>query len=294
MINLKKLIENSVHIGHLTWRRHPKMTPYIWGQKNRVSLIDVSKTAFKLEQAAQFLEEIAAQGKQIMLVGTKRAAQECINTTAARLKCPYVTHRWVGGTLTNFSQVKKSITKLLHFEDVLAKADQHQYTKKEFGVISKNVDRLLKNVGGIRNFNGPLGALVVIDVTKDPVAIKEAQATGIPVVALVDTNGNPSGIEYVIPGNDDVPRAVEVIVNYLAEAIERGKARAKAEQPVQEAAVAEEMIVTDLLAGEISPEEEEEKPAVKRSRGPVRPAGVRGGAKKGGAVKARGPKANIE
>lgn len=280
MIDLKKLIKNSVHIGHLTWRRHPKMEPYIWGQKNSVHLIDVSKTAFQLEKAAQFLESVAAQGKQIMWVGTKKAAQDIITSTAMRLKSPYVSHRWVGGTLTNFSQVRKSVTKLLHFEDVISKADQLTYTKKEMGVFNKSAERLVKNVGGIRNFAWPLGALVVVDVLKEHVAVKEAESAGVPVVALVDTNGNPSGIDYVIPSNDDVPRAIGVIVDYLAEAVERGKARATTEQI---AAQAEEVAATDLIASAFGTEEEEEvsaapaaakrrpTPPARAKRGPSRP-----------------------
>ena len=190
MIDYNILIKNGVQFGHLTWRWCPKMRPYIWGQKNDIHLIDVSKTAFQLEKAGKFLESIAAEGKPILWVGTKRAAAGVVRKVAGDIQSPSITHRWVGGTITNYSQVKKSITKLLHFEDILSKMGEHTYTKKEYGVFRKIVDRLTKSVGGIRNLAWPIGAVVVFDVRKEHVAVKEAQAAGIP--AEESTTRRPS------------------------------------------------------------------------------------------------------
>jgi small subunit ribosomal protein S2 len=229
-VDFAELVKAGVHFGHQTSRWCPKMAPYIWGYKNNVHLIDVSKTAAQLEKAAKFLEGVAAEGKSILWVGTKRPAQAIVQALATKLGMPFVNHRWVGGTLSNRPQVRKSVTKLLHFEDVLSKSEQFPlYTKKEFNTITKAAGRLEKNVGGIRNLHWPLGALVVVDVTKERSAIKEAQSEGIPVVALVDTNGDPSMVNYVIPSNDDAPRAIKVVLDFLSEAIERGKETAKAQ-----------------------------------------------------------------
>lgn len=221
------------------------MARFIWGEKDGVHLIDVSKTAFEIQRAGAFLEEVAAQGKQILWVGTKESAQEAVRKAGERTGSPTVTHRWIGGTLTNFSQVKKSVTKLLHHEDVLDKIDKYNYTKKECGIFQKVVNRLTDNVGGIRELIWPIGAVVIVDVKKEAVAIKEAKAKGIPVVALVDTNCDPSGIDYVVPSNDDVARAVQVVVAELAEAAARGVARADKKQkkvieqvPTEETAMA--------------------------------------------------------
>jgi small subunit ribosomal protein S2 len=264
MIDLKVLIKNGVQFGHQTWRWNPKMERFIWGTKNGVHLIDVSKTANALENAAKFLEDVAAQGKQILWVGTKNAAQDAISAAAQKSDNPYVLDRWIGGTLTNYSQVRKSVTKLLHYEDILKKTDKHNYTKKEYGVFQKIVDRLQSNVGGIRNLRWPVGAVVVVDVKKEAVAIKEAQAMGVPVVALVDTNCDPSDIDYVIPGNDDVARAVRVIVDVLAEATARGAARADKKQ----GEVAEQIDEEKMLA--LKKLEEEEAPAAPKKGGAPR------------------------
>lgn len=224
MMDFRVLVKAGVHFGHPTTRWCPKMAPYIWGVKNDVHLIDVSKTAVQLEKAAKFLYDIAAEGKPILWVGTKKAARDIIVKAGDSLKQPYVYHRWIGGTLSNNSQVKKSVTKLLHYEDVLTKAEQFpHYTKKEFNTFQKMVERLTKNVGGIRNLAWPLGAVVMVDVTKERSALKEASIMGVPVIALVDTNSDPSMVDIVIPGNDDAPKAIQVITDYLIQAVAKGQ-----------------------------------------------------------------------
>jgi len=228
MIDFRQLVKVGIHFGHQTSRWCPKMAPYIWGFKNKVHLIDVSKTAYQLEKAAQFLEKRAAKGESILWIGTKKAAQEAIYKTAIKLGQPYVNHRWIGGTLSNYSQVKKSVTKLLHYEDIVAKSEKFSYyTKKELNMFQKIINRLKRSIGGICDLTWPIGALVVVDVEKEQSAIKEAVIMGIPVVAIVDTNGDPSLVDYVVPANDDSPQAINVILSYLAQAVVKGEEIAK-------------------------------------------------------------------
>lgn len=254
MIDLKKLIENHVQFGHRKSTRHPGMEPYIWGFKNDVNLIDVSKTAFQLEKAAEFLKETAASGKSILLVGTKKAAQASVERLAKELDLPYVTHRWIGGTLTNYRQIKKAVANYLHQIDILAKSEQFSFTKKEFGKIQKNVERLEKNIGGITKLVWPVGAVVIVDVKKEHVAVKEANYVGVPVVAIVDTNSNPNGIDYVIPGNDDAPRSISTLTDYIALKIKEGQAQAKVKQnedQLPEEMSAQALVEQDPVEGEV-------------------------------------------
>ena len=281
MIDLKSLIKSGVQFGHQSWRWNPKMKPFIWGQKNGIHLIDVSKTAFQLEKASKFLEGLAAEGKSILWCGTKKSAQIVLPKVLEKVNCPSVTHRWIGGTLTNFPQIKKSVTKMLHYGDVLEKADDSHYVKKELNRMQKLRERLEKNVGGIRELRWPIGALVVVDVKKEHVAVKEAKSAGIPIVALVDTNSDPVGISYVIPTNDDAPRAIEVILDYLAEAVKRGQAVAAETAMTREAEgfaqenTLEKMLETVLRDDEASSArkraDSSRRPAARRS-GPARPA----------------------
>lgn len=268
MIDYKKLVEAGVHFGHKVSRWHPKMAPYIWGFRDGIHLIDVSKSARQLEKAAQFLKSVAADGKAIMWVGTKKAAQEMVAQAASRVESPFVTHRWIGGTLTNHSQVKKSVTKLMHLEDIVTKASQMRYTKKELVMFQKNIERLEKNVGSIANMSWPMGAVVIVDVKKEATAMREARQMGIPVVGLVDTNSDPSLVDYVIPCNDDAPKSIGLILNYLAEAVEAGQKLA-ADKP-KKAATEEEL---EAMAAEGDEEEEEEiakgkegKPVIKKMK----------------------------
>ena len=230
MIDFRTLVKAGVHFGHQSSRWCPRMAPYIWGEKGGIHLINVAKTAVHLEKAAKFLEDTIAEGKTVMWLGTKKPAQSIVTDAGKAVGMPYVTHRWIGGTLTNNSQVKKSVTKYLHLKDVIAKADRTRYTKKEFSVFQKMVSRLEKNIGGIVNMTWPVGAIVAVDVRKEQSAIKEAAMLGIPVIALVDTNCDPLGIDYVIPANDDSPKAIKVVVDYLQEAALRGKAVADAKK----------------------------------------------------------------
>ncbi len=259
-LDLEKFIDNHVQFGHKSSSRHPGMNQYIWGRRNDIYLIDVSKTAHQLQKAAEFLKATAASGKSILVVGTKKAAQPAVEKIAKELGIPHVTHRWIGGTLTNYRQIKKAVSNYLHQVDVLAKSDQYPYTKKEFGKIQKNVERLEKNIGGITKLVWPVGAVIIIDVKKEHVAVKEAKFVGVPIVALVDTNCDPSGIDYVIPANDDSPRSINFLMNYLSGSIKQGLENAQAKQQ-------EDMLPEEITAEEISvaiPENETEEEGKKR------------------------------
>jgi small subunit ribosomal protein S2 len=237
-IDLKQLLEVGIHFGHKTSRWSPQMRPFIWGARNKIHLIDISKTAFLLERAGAFAKSMAATGGEILFVGTKKPAQDLVRKTAMNLSMSFVVHRWIGGTLSNFEQVKKAITRLLHFQDVIKK-NLSNYKKKELVTMQKEVERLEKNIGGIINLSYPPAAIVVIDGKKEHAVIKEASRLGIPIIGLIDTNTDPKGVTHVIPGNDDSPKSIEFVLNYLETAIKAGKAQfeqKKQEQRTQQVA----------------------------------------------------------
>ena len=271
MVDIKELLKAGIHFGHRTSRWSPSMKPYIWGAKNKIHLLDVAKTAFLLNRATQFLTEIANNGGEVLWVGTKRAARIAIEATSSKLDQPYVIHRWIGGTLSNFSQVKKAMTRLLHLRDIVEKAEKNgsHHTKKELSMLTKEMQRLEKNVGGILNLSYPPAAVVVVDALKERAAVHEALRLGIPVVAMVDTNTDPSGINFVIPSNDDAPRSIECILGHLSGAVEVGaKAFAKKKEAEKEAAAAKKAEATKA-ATKAAPKVEakaQEKPAAPKAK----------------------------
>lgn len=228
MIDFRQLIDAGLHFGHQKSRWCPKMKPFIWGHRGGIHLIDISKTAHALEKTAAFLESIVARGETILWVGTKKSAKEVVGVVGRDLKMPYVNYRWVGGTITNYHQVKKAVTKLMHYEDILdraAKSENTVYTKKELGRFEKLSQRLERSVGGLKDLRMPIGAVVLLDVKKEHTALLEANGAGIPVVALVDTNADPSGIDFVIPGNDDSTKGIKFVLDYLQAAAKKGLAQ---------------------------------------------------------------------
>lgn len=287
----RDLVKAGVHWGHLTSRWCPRMAPYIWGFKNGVHLIDVSKTALQLQKAADFINKVTAEGKTVLWVGTKKPAQDVIRAAADRLGMPYVNHRWIGGTLNNWSQVKKSITKSLHYEDVLARAaDFPFYTKKDLNSFNKSLQRLLKGIGGIRKMTWPIGAIVLVDVSKEATALREAVSMNIPVIALVDTNGDPSLVDYVIPANDDTPGSIKTIIDVLADAAFAGKEvaatkKAEATGEEQQATDTEMMSGAEILTLE---EGEEDRGNTRRSPGAGRGRSQQPGAPGGAGGRGRG------
>ena len=219
-----ELVKAGVHFGHQKSRWCPKMKQYIWGQENKVHLINIAQTAKGIERAENFLQSVASEGKSVLWVGTKKPATKTIEAVGIRLGQPFVNHRWLGGTLLNWSQVKKSLTRLLHYEEILIKSESNPfYTKKELNLYRKIADKLEKTVGGIRKLALPVGAMVVVDVSKEQSAVKEAALMGIPVIGIVDTNSDPSDIDIVIPANDDSVQSISLIMNLLADAVARGK-----------------------------------------------------------------------
>lgn len=227
MIDFRQLIDVGLHFGHQKSRWCPKMEPYIWGHRGGVHLIDISKTAHALQKTAIFLEAVVARGETVLWVGTKKQAKEAIKAIGLATGMPYVDYRWVGGTITNNPQVKKAVTKLLHYDDILAKASQENsiYTKKEIARIQKLADRLRRTFGGLKALTMPIGAVIVIDVRKENTALLEATASGVPVVGLVDTNSDPSSVHMVIPGNDDSAKGIAFVLEYLGEAVKKGVAK---------------------------------------------------------------------
>ena len=220
-LDLQSMLKAGMHFGHKTSRWSPKMRPFIWGAKNKIHLIDISKTALLLERAGSILKDLASQGGQFLFIGTKKPAQSLVKKTASNLEMPYVINRWIGGTLSNFDQVKKAVTRLLHLRDVMKKPSA-LYKKKELTMIQKDIARLEKNIGGILDLSYPPAAVIVIDAKKERSAVKEASRLGIPVISMVDTNTDPEGISLVIPSNDDSPKAVSFVLSYLEEHIKAG------------------------------------------------------------------------
>jgi small subunit ribosomal protein S2 len=220
-ITMKELLEAGVHFGHQTKRWNPKMKKYIFGKRNGIYIIDLQKTLKLFKEASGFIANLASQGKRILFVGTKRQAQDAILEEANRCGMFYVNNRWLGGTLTNFSTVRKSIERLKEIESILGDTEK-EMSKKERAAMDKERDKLQKNLIGIREMDGLPDALFVIDPKKEYIAVKEAKKLGIPVVAIVDTNCDPEDIDYVIPGNDDAIRAIRLFTQKIADAVLEG------------------------------------------------------------------------
>jgi len=264
MIDLKELLKAGIHFGHKTSFGNPKMRPYIWGAKNRIHLIDVSKTAILLERAGKKLTEIASNGGSVLWVGTKRPAQPIIEKSGLALKMPYVVNRWIGGTLSNYAQVKKAITRLLHLREVVKKSTSY-YTKKEIVMLQKQVARLERNIGGIVDIDYPPAAIVVIDAKKEASSVKEAFGVGVPVFALIDTNTDPSRVNYVIPGNDDSPRSIEFVVNYLVSCVAEGKKIAEAKKTEAKEEEKKEVVKKPIAKKPIAKKTVEKKTVAKKT-----------------------------
>jgi small subunit ribosomal protein S2 len=227
MIDRRELLfEAGVHYGHRTKNWNPKMKPFIWGEKDGIHLINVAFTDLQINKAEVLLEEIAKNGLPILWVGTKKIVRESVVKNAKKSTSPYLSERWIGGTITNHFEVKKAIKNLFQNKDIFEKSDGY-LTKKELGVFKKRIDRAEKSIGGIQGLTWPIGALIVVDVHKEAVAIREARRYKIPIIALVDTNCDPSGIDVVIPANDDLEKSVEMILAFLSDAIVKGKAQCK-------------------------------------------------------------------
>ena len=227
-VDIKDLFEAGAHFGHKTSRWHPKMAPYIHSKRQDSHIINLEKTVEALEVALPFLTKTAASGKKVLFVGTKKHTKDIVKATAVSIDQPYVTERWIGGILTNVTTISQQIKKLKDLERRMESGDlEKRFTKLEVQRFQEEIDLLNVKYGGIKDLNGRPGALVVIDAIGDLNAIKEAKALSIPVVAIVDTNADPSLIDYVIPGNDDAIKGVQLILNYAAAAVKEGAGVAK-------------------------------------------------------------------
>ena len=237
VISMKALLESGVHFGHRTNKWDPRMKPYIFTERNGIHIIDLQQTVKLLNQAYNLVRDTVAAGGMIMFVGTKRQAQDTVKEEADRCGMPYVTERWLGGMLTNWSTMYARIQELERLEGLRDTGEITRLTKKEGLLIQREIDRLLIRLSGVRKMKRLPELIFVIDVGREDAAVHEANLLNIPVVALVDTNCNPGGVDYVIPSNDDAIRAIKLLVAKIADAVLEGQAMRKEEGPAEEAGV---------------------------------------------------------
>jgi len=223
-VSMRQMLEAGVHFGHQTRFWNPKMAPFIFGERNKIHIINLEKTQPLYAQASAFIKGVAAEGGKILFVGTKRSARDAVQKEAARCNMPYVNQRWLGGMLTNFKTIRQSIKRLNELDDMAQNGTLDRRGKKEAQMLRREMDKLLRSLGGIRDMTALPDALFVIDVGHEEIAIHEARKLGIPVVAVVDTNCSPDGIDYVIPGNDDAMRAILLYAGGVADSVLEGKA----------------------------------------------------------------------
>ena len=247
-VTMKSLLEAGVHFGHQRRRWNPKMRQYIFAHRNGIHIIDLQQTLQFLERAAVFVEGIAAQGKTVIFTGTKKQAQDTIISEAQRCGAFYINTRWLGGTLTNFSTIQKRIDYLVELEQRKAKGELFSLPKKEALKLNDQITRLNRYLGGIKEMTAMPGALFVIDVGKESIAVNEAKRVGVPVVALVDTDCNPTEIDYPIPGNDDAIRSIRLVTSHIADAYIEGKNRRLAEEGQTEAQAADSIAISPEAA----------------------------------------------
>ena len=260
VVAMKQLLEAGVHFGHQTRRWNPKMAEYIFQARNGIHIIDLQKTSNKLDEAYEFLKEQAEEGKTVLFVGTKKQAQECVKEAAEKSGMYYVNQRWLGGTLTNFQTIRKRIERLQELEEMEQNGTFDVLPKKEVVLLKKEMDKLNKNLGGIKEMTSLPGVMVVIDPKKEHIAILEAKKLGIPIIGLVDTNCDPDDVDYVIPGNDDAIRAVKLITDVLANAIIEGKQGESLESESEELQVEEKNdSIEEVVANADNEDNKEEK-----------------------------------
>jgi small subunit ribosomal protein S2 len=230
VVSMKELLESGVHFGHRTHKWHPKMRPYIFTERNSIHIIDLQKTVKALEEAYALVRDTVSKGGSVLFVGTKRQAQDTIQIEATRCGMPYVTARWLGGTLTNWRTIRQRINELERLERMRDRGDFASFTKKEALGMTRKIERLEMLLGGIRNMAKTPELLFVVDVRREDTSIHEANLLEIPVVAMVDTNCDPRNIDYIIPSNDDAIRAIKLVVGRIADAVLEGQAMRKDEE----------------------------------------------------------------
>lgn len=222
-VSLKALLEAGAHFGHQAARWNPKMKPYLYTARDKIHIFDLAKTKEGLEKAAAFVKTTAAKGEKIVFVGTKRQAKAIVKEEAKKANMPWVSERWLGGTITNWEQIKKNINKLIEMREKRKEGEYKKYTKKEQILIGREIARLERFFGGLVGLKDLPAAIFVVDIKKEETAIREANRKGIPVVAIVDSNSNPDLVDYVIPANDDAVGSIKLIVGAIAEAAKKGR-----------------------------------------------------------------------
>jgi small subunit ribosomal protein S2 len=238
LVSMREMLEAGCHFGHQTRYWNPKMAPFIYGHRNKIHIINLEKTVVMYHEAAEFVKKVSARRGTVLFVGTKRQAREIIAEEATRAGMPFVNQRWLGGTLTNFKTVKTSIKRLKDMEASIESGEADKMSKKDSLLFKREFDKLQKSIGGIKNMTGVPDVIFVIDIGYHKGALLEAKNLGIPVISVVDTNHDPRGVDYVIPGNDDSARAVLLYARGMADSILEGRANAVQEvvQAIQDAA----------------------------------------------------------
>lgn len=242
-VTIKQLLEAGAHFGHQTSSWHPHMKSYIFTRRNGIHIIDLEQTIVMLDKACQFVRQLIADGGTILFVGTKKQAQQSVEEEAKRCNTPYINQRWLGGVLTNFTTIQTRIDYLVRLEDQQAKGEFSHLTKKEALKLEREILRLNRQIGGLKEMTSLPQALFIIDVIKEKIALAEAKRVGIPIVAIVDTNCNPTGIDYPIPANDDAIKAIKLICSSIADAVIEGRT-GEAVAPTEEGGL-EELKVTE-------------------------------------------------
>lgn len=233
-ITHEELLDAGVHFGHMTRKWNPAMAPYIFMKKDGIHIIDVLKTQKMLEEAQRVVKQLSKSGRKILFVGTKKQAQEIIGSYARSVGMPYITERWLGGMLTNFATVRKSVRKMANLDKLVTGDNAVNISKKEKLTISRNYDKLYRVFGGIVEMTKLPAAIFVVDILKEHIAIAEAKRLNIPTIAIVDTNSNPNFVDFPVPANDDSTKSIELITKALAEAIKEGAAEKKADKDTEE------------------------------------------------------------
>ena len=276
-ISYNDLLQAGVHFGHLRKKWNPKMLPYIFMEKKGIHIIDLNKTIEKLEEAAAALKGIARSGKKIMFVATKKQAKEIMELEAQRVGMPFVTERWLGGMLTNFSTIRKSIKKLQTIDKMLNDASVTNITKKERLVLTRERDKLERVIGGVSQLNRLPAALLIVDIGYEHIALAEAHKLNIKTIGMVDTNCDPNKVDYAIPANDDAAKSIELIVKYLTAAIQEGlDERAKSKEEADEASRGEEDDDDNNMLAVGDDDDDDEKAKDLKLRG-AKPAGEKKG-----------------
>ena len=266
-VNIQELLNNGVHFGHLTRKWNPNMAPYIYTERNGVHIIDLYKTAAKIEETSEALKKIANSGRKILFVATKKQAKDIVAEKAKVINMPYITERWPGGMLTNFVTIRKAVKKMAIIDRMKTDGSFDALSKREKLQINRQREKLEKNLGSISDMTRLPGALFIVDIKKEHIAVAEAQKLNIPIFAMVDTNSDPREVDYVIPANDDASKSINVVLSFVTDAIADGLSERKADkEKVKEAPKKEEAKVEAPKAKVEAPKSEVEAPEVEEAK----------------------------